>query len=168
MLNGYFDTGDIVMLSEEKNLFYIGRATSDYYKDNFGVKIPLAALRKYYASLIKNTYHVEILPLHIFPGQAALLFVNEPSCEKGQVFDRAILEKYVVIVREINNRLKETIEPFEFQHRHICRISVINGKPPLTWKGTISILQINQIYKSIIDCLSDSRNLTQGVESTEN
>jgi len=167
MLNGYFDTGDIVMLSEEKNLFYVGRATNDYYKDNFGVKIPLSALRKYYDSLIENIYHVEIFPLNIFPGQAALLFVNEPACEAGQIFDRGILEKYGDIIREINNKLKKTIEPFEFQHRHICRISVINGKPPLTWKGTISILQINQIYKDIIDFLSDNLKDSEGIQNIE-
>jgi len=31
----YFDTGDIVMLTEDKSLLYVGRAGRDYFKDCF-------------------------------------------------------------------------------------------------------------------------------------
>lgn len=165
--NKYFDTGDIVYLDERNCLFYIRRASLDYFKDCFGVKIPILKIREYYNSLINSVLHVQFYPVMNFPGLAALLFINDGSISSGQVNDARILKKFSGVFEEINNRLINTIEPFEFQHRHVCRIAIINMAPPKTGKGTISIKQINAEYNDLISSLTDIRKNASGIESTD-
>ncbi|MCX6252381.1 MAG: aminotransferase class III-fold pyridoxal phosphate-dependent enzyme [Bacteroidetes bacterium] len=163
----YFDTGDLVTLTEDQSLLYIGRASRDYFKDNFGVKIPVPALRDYYGGLMNQILHAEFFPMFNFPGLSALLFIEEPCQPEGIITQPAVLKKYAGSIEGINNRLKSRIEPFEFYHRHICRIAVINQPPPCTRKGTISSKEINLAYGELIERLQDSRKDSAGIEITE-
>ena len=165
--NKYFDTGDIVFLDERNCFFYIRRTSFDYFKDCFGVKIPILKIREYYNSLVNSVLHAQFYPVMNFPGLAALVFINDGSISSGQVNDARILKKFSGVFEEINNRLINIIEPFEFQHRHVCRIAIINMAPPKTGKGTISVKQINAEYHDLISRLTDIRKDHSGIESTD-
>jgi long-subunit acyl-CoA synthetase (AMP-forming) len=165
--DGFFDTGDIIWLDDRKNVFYVRRAILDYFKDGFGVKIPAVAIKKYYKSLIDAVLHCEFFPVMNFPGLAVILFIDDNSLPPGAVTEARTLKKYSAYITEINDRLASTIEPFEYQHRHICRLAIVNDSPPLTGKGTISVKQININYKSLIERLTDTRKETTEIESTD-
>jgi long-subunit acyl-CoA synthetase (AMP-forming) len=141
--NDFFDSGDIVYLDENKCFFYVRRANLDFFKDSFGVKIPVSSIREYYKKLGEVSEYIEYYPITNFPGLAALIFINEKSLPAGLVKEIKVLKKYASYIEEINNRLIENIESFEFQHRHLGRIALINQIPPQTGKGTISVKQIN-------------------------
>jgi acetylornithine/succinyldiaminopimelate/putrescine aminotransferase/predicted amino acid dehydrogenase/acyl-coenzyme A synthetase/AMP-(fatty) acid ligase len=163
----YYDTGDIVVFADKENLFYSGRASQDYFKDNFGVKIPIHSLRDYYDELFREIIHAEFYPIINFPGISALLFICESNVPHGQVEDSRILKRYAGIVEGINNRLMHTLETFEFQHRHVCRIAILNQEPPLTGKGSVSVKEIAITFHDLIDRLSDTRKDASGIEITE-
>jgi acetylornithine/succinyldiaminopimelate/putrescine aminotransferase/predicted amino acid dehydrogenase/acyl-coenzyme A synthetase/AMP-(fatty) acid ligase len=163
----FYDSGDIVILDDNKDLFYYGRASQDYFKDNFGVKIPVNTLRNYYNELLCSILHAEFYPILNFPGISSLLFISDSNLPEGAVTDNRVLKKYAGIIEGINNRLINTIEAFEFQHRHICRIAVLNQSPPLTRKGSISVKEINFTWHSLIERLTDTRMEASGIEITE-
>lgn len=163
----FFDTGDIIYLDDKENVFYIRRANLDYFKDSFGVKIPSKAIKEYYKSLIDSVLHCEFFPMMNFPGLAVILFINDNSLPPGNVTETYVLKKFCGNIEEINNRLTNTIEPFEYQHRHVCRFAIINDSPPLTGKGTISLKQIHTNYKKLIERLTDTRKESTGIESTD-
>ena len=163
----FFETGDIICLDEGNNFFYVRRANLDYFKDSFGVKIPVSSIREYYNSLSKSSVHAEFYPIMNSPGLAALLFIDDDFVSPGLVTDNRILKKLSGIFEEANNRLITTVEPFEFQHRHVCRIAVVNRPPPRTGKGTISVKQINIDYRELISRLTDTRKDACGIESTD-
>ena len=163
----YFDTGDIVKLTGDNRLFYVGRAGRDYFKDNFGVKIPVGALKEYYRGLFQQVLHAEFFPMSNFPGLSALLFVAETGVPEGIVTNATVLKKHAGTIEGMNDRLKEQIEPFEFDHRHICRIAIVNEPPPLTPKGTVSLKEIHTLYGTLIERLQDCRKDSAGIEITE-
>jgi acetylornithine/succinyldiaminopimelate/putrescine aminotransferase/acyl-CoA synthetase (AMP-forming)/AMP-acid ligase II len=163
----YFDTGDIVSLDKNSFFFYVRRANQDYFKDNFGVKIPVFSIREYYNGLSDSILHAEYYPLVNFPGLAALVFINDRTIPEGPVNDNGILKRFGGIFEEANYRLINTLEPFEFQHRHVCRIAVINHSPPTTGKGTVSVKQINTEFCELISHLTDSRMESSGIISTD-
>lgn len=163
----YFDTGDIICLDENTSFLYVRRASLDYFKDSFGVKIPVLSVKEYYKNLLETVLHGEFYPVKNFPGLAALLFIRDSSLSPGSVTDSHTLKKFRSNFEEINNRLINTIEPFEYQHRHVCRIAVVNESPPRTGKGTISVKQINSGYCDLIGRLTDSRKESAGIESTD-
>ncbi len=165
--DNYFDTGDIICLDENKNFFYVRRAGLDYFKDSFGVKIPALPVKEYYRSLVDTVLHCEFYPMMNFPGLAALLFISDKSLPSGDVTDSRVLKKLSGNFEEINNRLINTIEPFEYQHRHVCRIAAVNESPPRTGKGTISVKLINTSYRELIGRLTDSRKESAGIEPTD-
>jgi acetylornithine/succinyldiaminopimelate/putrescine aminotransferase/predicted amino acid dehydrogenase/acyl-coenzyme A synthetase/AMP-(fatty) acid ligase len=165
--NDFFDTGDIVYLDENKCFFYVRRASLDFFKDSFGVKIPVISVREYYKNLDAVSEYIEYYPITNFPGLAALIFIKEKSLTSGLVKENRVLKKYAGFVEEINNRLSENIESFEFQHRHVRRIALVNQMPPLTGKGTISVKQINIQYFDTIGRLTDARKDGSGIESID-
>jgi acetylornithine/succinyldiaminopimelate/putrescine aminotransferase/acyl-coenzyme A synthetase/AMP-(fatty) acid ligase len=166
-MDDYFDTGDVVFCDDQGNLFYLGRANKDYFKDSFGVKIPLQAIHKYYEDLKNTILHAEFYPVLNFPGISALLFIRDTNIQVGLVQDRKILKKYAGIVEGINNRLIHSLETFEFQHRHVCRIAILNQSPPLTGKGSVSVKQILIDYHDLVERLTDTRKDATGIEITE-
>jgi len=163
----FFDTGDLVALTNNGELLFAGRCCQDYFKDSFGVKVPIRILKSYYESLMRQILHIEFFPVINFPGLSALLFIREPDICHGPVSDTTVLKRYACIVEGINNLLKTNIEPFEFNHRHICRIALINQPPPTTRKGTISVKEIQQTYADLIGRLQDCRKESHGIEITE-
>ncbi|MEI7726385.1 MAG: aminotransferase class III-fold pyridoxal phosphate-dependent enzyme [Bacteroidota bacterium] len=163
----YFDTGDLVTLTDDQSLLFVGRASKDYFKDSFGVKIPVRALKEYYQGLFDQIHHAEFFPMVNFPGLSALLFVDEPGQPEGIMTQPAVLKKYASVIEGLNDRLKDRIEPFEFYHRHICRIALVNQPPPCTRKGTISSKEIYLTYEEVIERLQDCRKDTAGIEITE-
>jgi acetylornithine/succinyldiaminopimelate/putrescine aminotransferase/predicted amino acid dehydrogenase/acyl-coenzyme A synthetase/AMP-(fatty) acid ligase len=163
----YFDTGDIVFLDENNCFYYVRLANRDYFKDSFGVKIPVNIIRKYYNSLLSSVLHAEFYSVTNSPGLALLMFIRDNSLPPGLVTGNGILTKFKCIVEELNIRLINYIEPFEFQHRHICRIALLNQLPPRTGKGTISVKQINVDNRELIDRLTDIRKDISGIETTD-
>src|SRR4030042_2884527 len=163
----YFDTGDIVYLDKNNCFFYVKRANLDYFKDSFGVKIPILSIREYYTNLLNSVKHAEFYPVMNFLGLAALLFINDISLPQGLVKDNRILKKFNGIIEEINNRLINTAEPFEFQHRHLHRIALLNQSPPKTGKGTISVKKINIEFRELIGRLIDTRKDASGIETID-
>ena len=163
----YFDTGDLVVYDDQGHLYYAGRAAQDYFKDNFGVKIPLQAIHTYYQGLTSKIHHAEFYPFVNLPGLTALLFVDENNHTEGQVQDKKLLKKYAGIIEGINNRLAQKLDTFEYRHRHICRIALANQTPPLTGKGTISVKQISHEFRGLIERLTDSRQDATGVMATD-
>ena len=111
--------------------------------------------------------HAEFYPIINFPGISALLFICETGFPQGQVADSMTLKRYAGIIEGINNRLMSTLETFEFQHRHVCRIAILNQSPPLTKKGSISAKEISIIWKDLISRLTDSRKDSSGIEITD-
>ncbi len=165
--DNYFDTGDVICLDENNSFLYIRRASLDYFKDSFGVKIPVKQVQGYYKYMIDTVIHCEFYPVMNFPGLAALLFINDSFSSCRAVTDNTLLKKIRSNFEEINNRLINSIEPFEYQHRHVCRFVVFNEPPPRTGKGTISVKQINVSYREIIGRLEDSRKESAGIEPTD-
>jgi acetylornithine/succinyldiaminopimelate/putrescine aminotransferase/predicted amino acid dehydrogenase/acyl-coenzyme A synthetase/AMP-(fatty) acid ligase len=163
----YFNTGDIVLRDKTDCFFYIRRESLDYFKDSFGVKIPLLSIKEYYKNVSSSIIHLEFYPIINIPGLAALLFINDSSIPDGPVNDARILLKFSGIFEEVNTRLINRIEPFEFQHRHVCRIAVVNQPPPRTGKGTISVRQITTDFHELIRRLTDTRKDASGIESTD-
>jgi acetylornithine/succinyldiaminopimelate/putrescine aminotransferase/predicted amino acid dehydrogenase/acyl-coenzyme A synthetase/AMP-(fatty) acid ligase len=163
----FCNTGDIVSVDEDGNLYYSGRANLDFFKDNFGVKIPIQSLRNYYGELFSELIHAEFYPIINFPGISALLFINDSTTLPGQVTDSRILKRYAGIVEGINNRLMFNLDTFEFQHRHVCRIAILNGQLPLTGKGSVSVREITSTHHSLIGRLTDTRKDSTGIEITE-
>ncbi len=163
----YFDTGDIVKITAEKSILYVGRASRDYFKDNFGVKIPVPALNEYYGGVLNKICHAEFYPMVNFPGLSALLFVQEEHIPDEVAKHADLLKKHAGIIEGINNRLKKSIEAFEFSHRHICRIALVYDRPPCTRKGTISSKEIILKYGELIVRLQDCRKDNTGIEISE-
>ena len=163
----YFDTGDIVTLTEDQSLLFVGRANRDYFKDSFGVKIPVEVLKTYYRSLFDQVLHAEFFPMVNFPGLSSLLFIEEKGQPAGILNQPSVLKRYAGVIEGINDHLKDRIEPFEFYHRHICRIALVNQPPPYTRKGTISSKEIRLGFDELIERLQDCRKDAAGIEITE-
>lgn len=145
----FFETGDLVLFDEiNGNIFFHQRKCSDFIKDEFGVKIPLNALRNYYDCLYKISKHIEWIPLVNIPGLAALIFLSPPATRTQQ-------KEIGALIKNTNEGLKQNIEPFEYTHRHLERFSLVYEQVPLSPKGTVSK---DQTYKKYEQIISDLRN----------
>lgn len=129
-MSGYLFTGDLVRYIDHEIFFY-KRKGEDWMKDDFGVKIPADMLREYYPSLQKICRHIEWVPLENKPGMGALLFL-EPD------FNSMPIKEIAEWIKNRNKELKQVLEPFEFEHRHLERFSLELNEVPLTRKGTVS------------------------------
>jgi acetylornithine/succinyldiaminopimelate/putrescine aminotransferase/predicted amino acid dehydrogenase/acyl-coenzyme A synthetase/AMP-(fatty) acid ligase len=163
-LEGFLDSGDIVTLSDGERLVYEGREGRDFFKDGFGVKIPLPSLVRHYEALHREASHIEYLPLKNSPGLAALIFTKEGSPGDGIVTDAAVLRKFSRLVAEINTHLFRTLEPFEFRHRSVRRLALVDGLVPRTGKGSVSKCAIESGYAKIIETLQDPQASQPGIE----
>lgn len=154
----FFATGDLVTYNEiSGEISFYCRKSSDFIKDEYGVKIPLNALKSYYERVYQISNHIEWIPLVNIPGLAALVFVSTEVHQK----------EIAAMIKNINEDLRQTIEPFEFTHRHIERFSLVNDSVPLTRKGTISKDQIYKKYAQIITELRNPFVFDQKIETTE-
>jgi len=159
--SGFFESGDLVKYTGDPgNLFYAGRKSSDFIKDEYGVKIPVRALQDYYSVLYDLASYIEWIPLVNIPGLAALIFVNH----KGKAFR---IKELASVVKGINEELKRKTEPFEYSHRHLERISITGDGVPVTRKGTFSKDQIRKKYEPIISELRNPFVYSQQIEVTD-
>jgi len=165
---GFFDTGDIVRLEGNNRLYYEGREDADFFKDGFGVKIPINLLKVYYQKLADKAQQVEYFPVKSTGGMASLIFITDDSVPEGIVQDQALIRIYTHLLNEINTRLYKSLEPFEYRHRHICRFVLINAPVPKTVKGTISKSQIKSNYRELIQKLVDPMSSYAAIENVEN
>lgn len=157
----FFDTGDLVYYDEKSGeIIYYGRRSLDFIKDEYGVKIPLNALKDYYSELYNRTTWIEWIPMLNMPGLAALLFL--PQAER---YNR--LKEISALTKTINENLKGQLEPFEYAHRHIERLAISFEEVPLTRKGTVSKDQISKRFGQIIADLRNPFVFNQQIENTE-
>lgn len=155
----YHSTGDLVTL-HNGNIIYHSRQRADFLKDDFGVKLPIADLKKYYNKLYHLTDHIEWIPLKNKPGLSALLFMKK-------VADSPSLEEMGGVVKSINCQLRNQIEPFEYNHRSLQRVSIINDNLPLTRKGTVSSSLIMQLYEPLIEDLRNPLVINEKIMEVE-
>lgn len=148
--NGFFDTGDIVQVHKNE-IEYHSRETQDFFKDGFGVKIPLIKVNKYYKDILKYVFHIELFAIKNTPGLCALLFIPNESSTERIISDVKLMNKYAHHIEEINSTLYKTLEPFEYRHRVIKRFVIINKTVPKTEKGTLSRYKIEKSFKDIIN-----------------
>jgi acetylornithine/succinyldiaminopimelate/putrescine aminotransferase/predicted amino acid dehydrogenase/acyl-coenzyme A synthetase/AMP-(fatty) acid ligase len=165
--DGFFDTGDIVRLTDKGRLVYEGRETRDFLKDGFGVKIPLVPMARSYAPVYQKATHIEYFPVRTSPGLAALIFVDLGSVPGGVVTDKRLLRDHAQLIAEVNARLFEELEPFEFRHRAIRRFALVNGPVPRTAKGTVSRHGIETSFRDILQVVTDPHASGPGVEIAE-
>lgn len=151
---GYFNTGDLVSYEDGK-ISYLGRENVDFIKDQFGVKIPLNAVRNYYSPLGEKVDHIELFPIKDRPGLGAIIFINRPEETDSVVLNASIKESFKSLIQTINNQLNDAIEPFEYNHRSIKRLIIVNSSVPRTAKGNASRHQIIESYQSYIKELTD-------------
>lgn len=157
----YFETGDLVRYDEETgNLFFRSRKSSDFIKDEYGVKIPLCAMKHNYASLYMLANWIEWIPLVNIPGLAAMIFL--PASQNGNQ-----QKEIASLIKNTNEELKRSIEPFEYAHRHIERFTLVHDELPLTRKGTVSKDQIYKRYDCIIAELRNPFVFNKTIETTE-
>jgi len=157
----FFDTGDLVWYDEKKgNLFFRSRKSSDFIKDEYGVKIPLCAMKQNYKSLYKTANWIEWIPLVNIPGLAAMIFLPATQNNNQQ-------KEIASLIKNTNEELKRTIEPFEYAHRHIERFTLIHDELPLTRKGTVSKDQIYKRYDCLIAELRNPFVFNNTIETTE-
>jgi acetylornithine/succinyldiaminopimelate/putrescine aminotransferase/predicted amino acid dehydrogenase/acyl-coenzyme A synthetase/AMP-(fatty) acid ligase len=157
----FFETGDLVSFDENSGqLFFYGRKSTDFMKDEYGVKIPLKALKDYYRELYELAVWIEWIPLINIPGLAAMIFMPADPNESRQ-------KELAALIKSTNENLKSTIEPFEYAHRHIERFTLISDEVPLTRKGTVSKDQIYKKYEPIVSELRNPYVFNQSIEVTE-
>ncbi|MFZ9028350.1 MAG: aminotransferase class III-fold pyridoxal phosphate-dependent enzyme [Crocinitomicaceae bacterium] len=159
--DGYFISGDLVQYDGE-NIIYYGREKLDFIKDQFGVKIPLKLVKEHYRSLHDACIHIEYFSINDTPGLAALLFV-EPQKKSESVGIKNQSEKYRSYIATANNKLLESIEPFEYNHRSIKRARIIFEDVPKTAKGNPSRHQIKSIFEKEIKELTDPMLSASGI-----
>lgn len=147
--NEFFLTGDLVRIDPVSGgIRFAGRRSADFIKDDYGVKIPISALKTYYAELYDLADWIEWLPLTNMPGLSALIFRASEKKSPGQ-------KELAAMLKSLNDELRQKIEPFEFDHRHLERFALISELAPLTRKGTVSRDHILKKYDQLI---SDVRN----------
>ncbi len=164
---GFLNTGDIIRLEQGNRIYYYGREARDFFKDGFGVKIPVEEIKFYYSKLYKECKHVEFIPLKTYPGLAAIIFTDFKALPQGKIRDEEVRRKYASLISEINSRLYSSIEPFEYRHRNIQRFVLINSSVPLTFKGTVSRYQLEIEYEDVISALEDPMTYDPAFEEVE-
>lgn len=145
----YFYTGDVVRF-KNGSLIYAGREGKDFFKDGFGVKIPIDSVRQYYRDLDPQVKHIEYFTLQGEAGIAALIFIDDPNLPAGRATSNEVSGRIKSRFETINENLIGLLSPFEFRHRSVRRFSVVNAPPPQTAKGNIPSKQIQQRYAQTI------------------
>lgn len=153
--DGFFNTGDLVTLKDKNIIHYYGRENIDFFKDGFGVKIPLKSMKIHYKKLYDIIDHIEYFPLKSTPGLAVLIFITNDSIQEGIMSDKALIKKYSSLIESINIHLNKILEPFEYRHRVINKFVIVNAEVPKTVKGNPSQYKINSLYNDVILRLID-------------
>ncbi|HEY3357997.1 MAG TPA: aminotransferase class III-fold pyridoxal phosphate-dependent enzyme [Polyangia bacterium] len=133
-------TGDLLEETPGGALVFVGREGSDFVKDGFGVKVPLARVAAFYAGLGDPVAHLELFPLREEPGLAAILFVP-PAAATAEgaavpLADPAVLDRVQSLLEERHEQLREELDELEFRHLTAARFACVAGACPRTAKGT--------------------------------
>jgi len=162
----FFNTGDLVSIDENENIFYIGREKKDFIKSGYGAKVPLSFMKETYNELYKRSDHIEYYPGKISPissGITALIFINKSTLPTGVITNKSVIHEYSTLILKINKKMKDILEPFEFDQRSIKKFLLINEKAPRTKKKTISHFALEQMYKNEISLLKNTYKSSYGV-----
>jgi acetylornithine/succinyldiaminopimelate/putrescine aminotransferase/predicted amino acid dehydrogenase/long-subunit acyl-CoA synthetase (AMP-forming) len=128
----FLPTGDLVTYhAATDTLVYAQRSSTDFLKDDFGIKIPLPLLEKYYQEAYDYADHIEWFPLNHQPGLAALIFLKASAKDISA-------KQLAALFKNRNEQLQALLEPLEFTHRHIARFAVTTEEMPRSRKGTFS------------------------------
>ena len=169
---GWFYTGDLV----ERNpagLKYVGREQTDFVKDGFGVKVPLALLHERYRDLDVGVRHVEVFPLAEEPGLAALVFMDgrpgDGADESPTIHttpwlkNRRICQRIRGKIEARHEKLLAVLDDFELRHLTIARFACVAEPPPLTVKGSVVRQQIESKYPEALKVLTGRLVRADGV-----
>ena len=157
----YFSSGDLIKYDDETDQFvFVSRTGTDFIKDEFGVKIPVNMLLEYYPWLYNISTHIEWILLDNKPGLAALIFLSAShhDCTASEIRDW---------VKNRNEALQCALQPFEFTHRHLERLSIVKVEAPLTRKGSISRSNLLLQFDDIIRNLKNPYVFEKRIESVE-
>ena len=163
----YFNSGDIVRLSDNNKLIFVGRENRDFIKSGYGAKIPISFMKECYKPLYNQAVHIEYYPTGRFNfsfGIAALIFIKNNAFSQGRVTNKKIIKRYFKLIKHINNSLLKTLDPFEYEQRTITRFLLINNDVLTTLKGTVSSYNISRQYKDEINDLLYSKKTNLGVK----
>jgi len=171
-MGGWFYSGDLVERSPE-GLKYVGREQTDFIKDGFGVKVPLALLNERYRDLDADVRHVEVFPLVEEPGLAALVFIDRrpgDGTDESPLADRTPWLKNRRICQRIRGKIEArhekllaVLDDFELRHLTIARFACVAGPPPVTLKGNVTRQQIESKYRDAFKGLTGRLVRTDGV-----
>jgi acetylornithine/succinyldiaminopimelate/putrescine aminotransferase/predicted amino acid dehydrogenase/long-subunit acyl-CoA synthetase (AMP-forming) len=169
--DGWFYTGDLVERTGD-GLKYLGRESSDFSKDGFGVKVPHALLAERYRDLDPSIRHIEFFPLTQEPGLAALVFLEPHSSSRmqeprggGTPADaaRRFGRRIRGAIESRHETLLGSLDDFELRHLTITRFASIPGLPPVTAKGNVSRQQIADHHRELLDRLTGRAVRAEGV-----
>jgi acetylornithine/succinyldiaminopimelate/putrescine aminotransferase/predicted amino acid dehydrogenase len=169
--DGWFYSGDLVKRTGD-GLKYLGRESSDFSKDGFGVKVPHALLAERYRDLDPSIQHIEFFPLTQEPGLAALVFLEPHSSNRmheprgggtptdaGRRFGRRIRGA----IESRHEKLLGNLDDFELRHLTIARFACIGGLPPVTAKGNVSRQQIEDRHGQVLEQLTGRAVRVDGI-----
>jgi acetylornithine/succinyldiaminopimelate/putrescine aminotransferase/predicted amino acid dehydrogenase/long-subunit acyl-CoA synthetase (AMP-forming) len=168
---GWFHTGDLVERNPE-GLRYVGREETDFVKDGFGVKVPLALLRERYRDLDASVRHVELFPLVEEPGLAAIIFVDGPTgdgtnesstADSPWLKNRRICQRVRGKIEARHEKLLAVLDDFELRHLTIARFACVAEPQPMTPKGNVSRQQIESRYREACKGLTGRLVRTEGI-----
>lgn len=155
----FFETGDLVSYDEASGqTIFHGRKSTDFLKDEYGVKIPLNSLKEYYRKIYEIADWIEWIPMINIPGLAAIIFISSSPTDQ---------KKMAALIKSTNVDLKLNIEPFEYSHRHLERFIITSEEVPRTRKGTVSKDQICKRFDQTIAELRNPFVFSSSIESTD-
>lgn len=164
----FFYTGDIVKMTENNKLIYVGREQTDFFKSGYGMKIPIIQLKKYYQELHENIEYIEFFPFATFNyslGIAALIIISDDSIPPGRIINRRMKKKYYNIIKKINYSLSKTLEPYEYEQQTISRFILVNSDISRKFKETIPIDILKTQFKNEIRDLLYSNEIKSGISN---
>ena len=171
-MGGWFYTGDLVERDPE-GLKYVGREQTDFIKDGFGVKVPLALLHERYRDLDADVRHVEVFPLVEEPGLAALVFIDRPPNDGTDAWsatdttpwlkNRRICQRIRGKIEARHEKLLAILDDFELRHLTIARFACVPEPPPFTLKGNVARQEIESKYREAIKGLTGRLVRVDGV-----
>jgi long-subunit acyl-CoA synthetase (AMP-forming) len=164
----FFNTGDIVKLSSNNVLIFVGREQKDFVKSGYGAKVPLVYLKEYYKELYHQVSHIEFRAFETFTfsfGIAALIFITDEHLPKGRVTDKKTIKRFYKKIKTINKSLFQRLEPFEYDHQTITRFLLVNSLVTYTFKGTVSGSTIETHFSKELSDLLYSDEEKTGVKN---
>ncbi|MEL0455403.1 aminotransferase class III-fold pyridoxal phosphate-dependent enzyme [Flavobacteriaceae bacterium SZ-1-7] len=164
--NRYIYLGDTVTL-QDGQILYCKREVQDYFNDEFGVKISLNKLDKYYQSLNDHFFSIRFYPLKFTPGLGVILLTNDDHDLSQGSQKKEKIKNIAQLINKINHQLFERLEPLEFQHNTVKRFAFACAKELKNKKGLISENKIHKELKPLIEQLTNDNVSRTGIYETK-